>query len=303
VNLHQLAVFRAVVNTGSFSKAAEELQLAQSAVSYHIKALEGEIGAPLFSRVKTRVFLTEKGNRLNKHTGKIFQAVADAERELCDAPAGAELQFGLGVSSLSEQLPEYIKHLQEIRPGVRFQLSMGSTPRIIELLRAGSVNLGVISLPIQETDIHTITLFSEEEEMLVVTHPASPLAECHEISPPMLSGLPLILYNKSTTTRTSLDQFFEDAGIVPTVLMEVEREDTIMALVRSGLGATILPRCFLNSQHSDTSLRFLRLRNAYLRRQVGVAVPGNAARSGLVDLAIRLCQQHFRGAAAVPASG
>jgi DNA-binding transcriptional LysR family regulator len=298
MNLHQLAVFRAVVNAGSFSKAATELRLAQSAVSYHIKALEGEIGAPLFARVKTRVFLTEKGSRLREHTEKIFLAVADAERELCGSQDSAELHFGLGVSSLSEQLPAYVKHLQEIRPGVRFQLAMGSTPRIIELLRTGSVHLGVISLPVHESDIRTTTLFAEEEEMLVVTHPGSALAQASEIAPPMLAGLPLILYHKTTATRASLDHFFDEAGITPTVLMEAEREDTILALVRNGLGATILPRCLLSTQHLDSSLRFLRLRNAYLRRQVGIAVPGNRECSELVDLAVRLCKQHFHGAAA-----
>jgi DNA-binding transcriptional LysR family regulator len=122
--------------------------------------------------------------------------------------------------------------------------------------------------------------------------------EVSEISPPWLAGLPLILYNKTTATRASLDHFFDQAGITPTVLMEVDREDTILALVRSGLGATILPRCFLNTQHLDNSLRFLRLRNAYLRRQVGIAVTGNRECSELVDLAIRLCKQHFHGAIA-----
>jgi DNA-binding transcriptional LysR family regulator len=84
--------------------------------------------------------------------------------------------------------------------------------------------------------------------------------------------------------------------------MEVEREDTIMALVRSGLGATILPRCFLNTQHQDGGLRFLRLPNAYLRRQVGVAVHSNREPSGLVDLAVRLCREHFRGETTTVAS-
>jgi DNA-binding transcriptional LysR family regulator len=79
--------------------------------------------------------------------------------------------------------------------------------------------------------------------------------------------------------------------------MEVEREDTIMALVRSGLGATILPRCFLHTQQQDSSLRFLRLRDAYLRRQVGVAY-SNREQSELVDLAVRTCQQQFHGAEA-----
>jgi len=75
--------------------------------------------------------------------------------------------------------------------------------------------------------------------------------------------------------------------------MEVDREDTIMTLVRSGLGATILPRCVLSGRQDDDSLRFLRLRNAYLRRDVGVALLKDEIHLPLVDMAIELCRQHF----------
>jgi DNA-binding transcriptional LysR family regulator len=75
--------------------------------------------------------------------------------------------------------------------------------------------------------------------------------------------------------------------------MEVDREDTIMTLVRSGLGATILPRCALSGRRDDDSLRFLRLRNAYLRRDVGVALLKDEIHLPLVDMAMDLCRQHF----------
>jgi DNA-binding transcriptional LysR family regulator len=66
-----------------------------------------------------------------------------------------------------------------------------------------------------------------------------------------------------------------------------------MTLVRSGLGATILPRCVLSGRRDDDSLRFLRLRNAYLRRDVGVALLKDEIHLPLVDMAIELCRQHF----------
>jgi len=105
MNLHQLNVFKAIVEAGSFSKAALQMHIAQSAVSYHVKALETEIGDPLFLRVKTKVFLTEKGRKLRAHVDKIFQAVVEAQVDVCACArtTGGELHFGLGVSSLSNQ--------------------------------------------------------------------------------------------------------------------------------------------------------------------------------------------------------
>jgi DNA-binding transcriptional LysR family regulator len=302
MNLHQLNVFKAIVETGSFSRAALQLHIAQSAVSYHVKALEAEIGEPLFLRVKTKVFLTEKGRRLRDHVEIIFQAVVEAQVDLCARARtpGDELHFGLGVSSLSDQLPDFIRHVKALCPEVCFRVVMGSTPQVLELLRAKSVDLGIVSLPVQDTDIAIQPLFYEEEDMLVVISKTSPLATHQELRPDDLRELPLILYNRTTATRANLDNFFRQSAITPLVFMEVDREDTIMTLVRSGLGATILPRCVLSGRQDDDSLRFLRLRNAYLRRDVGVALLKDGRHLPLVDTAIELCVQHFHASHCAP---
>src|SRR5262249_24677220 len=148
-------------------------------------------------------------------------------------------------------------------------------------------------LPVEDADIATRPLFYEEEDMLVVVSSTSMQATQRELTPEDLRDLPLILYNRTTATRANLDYFFRQSGITPKVFMEVDREDTIMTLVRSGLGATILPRCVLSERRDDESLRFLRLRNAYLRRDVGVALLKDEVHSSLVDMAIELCRQHF----------
>jgi LysR family transcriptional regulator, cyn operon transcriptional activator len=294
MNLHQLNVFRAIVQTGSFSKAAEQQRIAQSAVSYHIKALETEIGRPLFLRGKGRASLTEKGLKLWEHVEKIFRAVDEAQRELCDpAPAeGGELHFGLGVSSLSDRLPAFARELRELCPGICFHMFMGSTPQIIGLLRANSLDLGIVTLPIPDADVLTTSLFHEEEEMLVAVARNHPLAGKRELRPEDLRDLPLILYHKNTATRAHLDIFFRDAALTPRIFMEVDREDAIMSLVRSGLGATILPRCVFGHSGHD-AIRLIRLRDAWLRREVGLAMLKASWRPKLVESAIALSRKHF----------
>jgi DNA-binding transcriptional LysR family regulator len=298
MNLHQLNVFRSIVETGSFSRAAAQLRIAQSAVSYHVKALEDEVGRPLFLRYKTRISLTEGGRKLWEHVDKIFLAVEEARRDVCAAPGASELHFGLGVSSLCDQLPGFAARLREKYPSVCFHVAMGSTPQIVSLLRANTLDLGVISLPVSEPEISTTPLFYEEEDMLVVLPSEHLLAGRTELSPHDLRGLPLVLYHKNTATRASLDGFFHDAGFTPLVFMEIDREDAILELVRSGLGVTILPRCVFGHRTRDERLRFVRLQNAYLRREVGVAVHNVSRRSELVSVAIAFCRQRFRGAIA-----
>jgi DNA-binding transcriptional LysR family regulator len=302
MNLHQLNVFRAIVETGSFSKAAAELSIAQSAVSYHIKLLETEVGDPLFLRVKTRVYLTETGKVLWEHVAKIFQAVGEAKNAIAEMGQGhaGELHFGLGVSSLSDQLPGFLKHLKEICRKVSFNVVMGSSPQILESIQANKLDLGIVSLPVESSDFVTEPLFYEEEEMVVITHKEIALERKSEVSPEELVGLPLILYNKSTATRSNLDQFFREADVAPFVFMEVDREETMISLVKSGLGAAILPRCVPALQEESESLHFVRLKNAYLRREVGVALLNSPTRPFLVEQALQVCRQHFQ--ASVPKS-
>jgi DNA-binding transcriptional LysR family regulator len=295
MNLHQLNVFRAIVETGSFSRAASHLHIAQSAVSYHVKALEQDIGKPLFLRYKTQVLLTEKGRRLKEHVDKIFDAVDGARLDLCGEASDdvRELHLGLGVSSLTDRLPLFAQQLRETCPKICFNVAIGSTPQIINLLKTKGLDLGVVSLPVVEAEVETIPLFYEEEQMVVVISTSHKLAQRDEITPDALDGLPLILYDKSTSTRRSLDKFFNEAGVEPTIFMEVNREDTILDLVRGSLGAAILPRCVFGRRFQDDQLSLPRLAGAYLRRDVGIVLTRSLHRLRIVDTAIELCKKHF----------
>jgi DNA-binding transcriptional LysR family regulator len=264
-------------------------------VSYHVKALEQEIGKPLFLRYKTQVLLTEKGRRLKEHVDKIFDAVDGARLDLCGDSSDdvRELHLGLGVSSLTDRLPVFAQQLRAACPKICFNVAIGSTPQIINLLKTKALDLGVVSLPVTEPEVETIPLFYEEEEMVVVISNDHSLAGRVELKPHDLEGLPLILYDKSTSTRGSLDKFFDEAGITPVIFMEVNREDTILDLVRGSLGAAILPRCLFGPRFQDPKLSFLRLVGAYLRRDVGIALMRSSHRLRIVDTAIGLCKKHF----------
>lgn len=295
MNLHQLNVFRAIVETGSFSKAASRLHIAQSAVSYHVKALEQDIGKPLFLRYKTQVLLTEKGRRLKEHVDKIFDAVDSARLDLCGDLSDdvRDLHLGLGVSSLTDRLPSLAQQLRETCPKICLNVAIGSTPQIINLLKTKALDLGVVSLPVNETDVETIPLFYEEEEMIVVISKGHKLAKREELTAQDLDGLPLVLYDKNTSTRRSLDKFFGEAGIAPTIFMEVNREDAILDLVRGSVGAAILPRCLFGHDFQDDKLALVRLAGAYLRRDVGIVLTRSVHRLRIVDTAIELCRRYF----------
>jgi DNA-binding transcriptional LysR family regulator len=257
--------------------------------------LEDEIGQPLFTRLKGRAQPTEKGHQLWKHAERIFATVAEAEREMrlpADSP-WSELHFGLGVSSLTAQLPSLLKHLREIYPAIMFHLVMGSTPQIVEHLRARRADMGIVSLPVFEDDVSTSPLFYEQGQMFVVVPAGHALAPRTEVTADLLDGLPLILYNKSTATRATLDKFFRDSGVEPYVFMEIDREDTIISMVKSVPGVTILPQCVLQKNFEENDLRCLPLRNAWLRREIGIAMLKGVEQSPVVDVALRLCRDHF----------
>ena len=117
MDLHQLRVFQAAINSGGFTRAGEQLHLSQSTVSQHIKLLEEELGCSLFLRVGKRVLVTEAGKTLLQYAERIFRDVKNAEmavREMNALKRGT-VRLGIGATTLTYRLPpilrDYIRRL------------------------------------------------------------------------------------------------------------------------------------------------------------------------------------------------
>src|SRR6185369_16650664 len=111
--------------------------------------------------------------------------------------------------------------------------------RSVQEIRGGRVDAGLLTLPVEESDL--ITVPTLREELLLVTMPSHPLARKRKIVPDDLSGQPFILFEPGSATRNVIDSFFVTEKIEPTIVMDTENVEIIKAMVKTGLGIAIVP--------------------------------------------------------------
>ena len=107
------------------------------------------------------------------------------------------------------------------------------------MLRSGAGDLGLVTLPVDATDLVSVPVL--QEELLLVTYPAHPLAKKRQIVPADLDKQPFILFETGSITRRLVDEFFTRERIEPDIVMETENVEIIKAMVRNGLGISIVP--------------------------------------------------------------
>jgi molybdate transport repressor ModE-like protein len=176
--LTALRVLRAIAERGSFTAAAAELGYSQSAVSRQIAALEREAGTPLFERHRTGVRLTGNGLILLRHARVVLDEIDAAERELEGAePDVHEVRLGAFISAGAVVLPRALRALRSQRPDIRVTTREGTTPALVRALRAGTLDLAVISSrpPHGAPDAELPALVTEaiDESGLVLAVPAA----------------------------------------------------------------------------------------------------------------------------------
>jgi LysR family cyn operon transcriptional activator len=294
MDLHQLRAFRAVVKSGGFTRAGEQLHLSQSTVSQHIKVLEEELGCPLFLRVGKRVLVTEAGTILLQYAERIFRELNNAEmavRELSALKRGT-VRLGVGPTTLTYRLPQVLVDYKRRFPNIELIVVAGTTEFLLEGLKSHSLDLAVVMSPASQPGLTIKPLGSEE--LVVVVSREHALARKTTIEPADLSSLRFILYGKNTAMQNLIERYFESAGVAPRIVMEVENNEAIKSLVRAGLGASILPLCSVANERSSGRLRVLRLKGVPLMRELGLAALDaetlpNAIRelASLVEAALR----------------
>jgi DNA-binding transcriptional LysR family regulator len=111
--------------------------------------------------------------------------------------------------------------------------------RSVQEIRAGRVDAGLLTLPVEESDLVTMPVL--REELLLVTPPSHPLARRRKVTPREIAGQPFILFELGSATRKVIDQFFATEKIEPKIVMDTENVDIIKAMVKTGLGIGIVP--------------------------------------------------------------
>jgi DNA-binding transcriptional LysR family regulator len=241
VDLRQLEILQAIAETGSFTASGRKLRVSQSAISRQVLLLEEELGEPLFLRVGRQVRMTPAAESLVQLGQRVFQDVRDTLGTITDHTRAlrGRLRLAGGMTVCLYVFPPLLKHLKRVHPELELRLTVATAGRSVDEIRAGRVDIGLLTLPVDESDL--ITVPTLREELLLVTMPSHPLARRRKIVPDDLSGQPFILFEPGSATRNVIDSFFVTEKIEPTVVMDTENVEIIKAMVKIGLGISIVP--------------------------------------------------------------
>lgn len=241
MELRQLAYFVAVAEAGHFTHAAEALHVAQPSLSQQIRALERELGTPLFERTSRRVRLTVAGESLLPYARRALAAVAEGRHALDEqsaAPAGP-VTLGTTPSAAAYLLPAWLAAFARAYPSVELRLRESGALALEADLDRGDLDLAVITLPSHHGGLHTTPLV--EEELLLGVAAGHPLAARTEVPLAECAAEPFILYREGYGLRDSVLRACAEAGFRPRVILDGGETETVLRLCAAGLGATLVP--------------------------------------------------------------
>jgi len=246
VELRQLQYFLNVAKRQHVTHAAEEMHVAQSAVSRQIRLLEEELGVDLFVPVGRNVQLTAAGKLFYAHVerilGELGKAVQEV-RELIDPEMG-EIRLGFPHSPGVSLIPTVVALFHKLHPNVKFTFSQGKYDVLIHDLLNNEIDLAIISpLPDNHPDLSGDVLLTER--LFAVVPQGHPLAGEAEIRLEMLKNEPFVLFKEGYSLRTIVMDACAKAGFKPHIGFEGEETDTIRGLVAAGIGVSLLPEMAL----------------------------------------------------------
>ena len=288
MDLRQLEIIRAIADTGSFTAAGEKLHVSQSAISRQILLLEEELGEPVFHRIGRRIRITPAGESLLQLSHRVFQDLQETVSTISekrDSLSGTIRLVG-GMTVCLYVFPTLLAEVRRVHPHLDLKVTVGSAERSIAMLRSGAGDLGMITLPVEATDLVSVPVL--QEELLLITYPAHPLAKKKSIAPADLDKQDFVLFETGSITRRLVEQFFAREGVNPEVIMETENVEIIKAMVRSGLGISIIPSQAAASDVKAGQLFRSRIAGHSLERQTGWLYPKMSRLPRTVSEVIRI---------------
>src|SRR4030095_10209123 len=252
--------------TGSFTAAGEKLHVSQSAISRQILILEDELGEPVFHRIGRRIRITAAGESLLQLSHRVFQDLQDTVATISDKRESLKGTIRLvgGMTVCLYVFPSLLAEVRRVHPHLEMKVTVGSAARSIAMLRSGAGDLGMITLPVEATDLVSVPVL--EEELLLITYPAHPLAKKKSIAPADLHKQDFVLFETGSITRRLVESFFAREGVDAEIIMETENVEIIKAMVRNGLGISIIP-----SQAAASDIRTGQLFCSRITGQIGRA--------------------------------
>ncbi|GLQ49222.1 LysR family transcriptional regulator [Dyella flava] len=276
MNLHHLAVFNAIAETGSISAAAQRLYISQPALSREIKDFEARLGVTLFERLPRGMRMTHAGEVLHEYAARLFDISRTAEaamREIADARMG-HLSIGASNTNGTYVLPQRLAVFRRANPGVRITMFVGNTEQISQGVADMRFTLGFIEGP-----LHVSGLVAEQfqkDELVPVVAAHHELLNKKRLLATDINGQPLLMREKGSGTRELITETLDANDVQQGSVMEFGNTEALKQAAMHGGGIAWLPRISISKELDEGSLEVLPIKRLMIQRPLSIIRRANA---------------------------
>jgi DNA-binding transcriptional LysR family regulator len=273
MELRQIRSFLSIAETLHFGRTAELIHLSQPALSLQIRALEEEVGVRLFERNRRKTTLTAAGFAFREDAAAALSQLEQAIRRARLAANGklGLLRIGFISTAGREIVPEIVRQFRESNPEVEFSLRNILTAEQVQMLERGSLDVGFLRLPLggpSQLDVVTV----HREPFVLVVPSSHKLAKRKRVRLSELAGQDFVMYERSCAPgfHDLIFGILRDAGIVPNISQTAGEIPTLISLVDSRMGITILPASAV--KHSVASVVGCEILDRTPMSEIGIAI-------------------------------
>ncbi|MEH7545955.1 MULTISPECIES: LysR family transcriptional regulator [Bacillaceae] len=241
MDFDQLFYFHTVAKYSSLTKASEELNLSQPALSRSILRLEEEIGVPLLERKSRGVVLNQYGKTFLSYANQVLSEMKEAKQKIHDMvdPNHGTISLAFIQTLGSSFVPDLISAFQKELPNIQFQLSQNISSKILQEIHVANIDIGFCSPLEPHNDLCSIPVLSEE--LFLIVPAAHRLAGTERVNLSEVADDPFIFFKPQTALHDLIENLCNEAGFHPRKVFEGYEERTVSDLVGANLGVAIVP--------------------------------------------------------------
>jgi DNA-binding transcriptional LysR family regulator len=264
----RLQVFHTVAKVLSFTKAAEQLQMTQPAVTFQVRQLEEHFATRLFDRTHNRITLTEAGRLVDGYATKILELYSEMERAVGEMTGDVSGHVVVGASTTIAEylLPSLLSEFSARFPELNISLKVSNTEGVVEMVDRNAIDLGIVEAPVGSGSLEVEVC--RMDELVVIVPPNHPLTAARSVSPVTLQDYPFVSREEGSGTREVFHDYLHEHGVHIEHInstLDLASPEAIKGAVEAGIGISVVSRTILDKELRLGSLAALPLNPVLMR--------------------------------------
>ncbi|MCA1621335.1 MAG: LysR family transcriptional regulator [Acidobacteria bacterium] len=294
MQIETLKIFCDLVETRSFSQAAERNFVTQSAVSQQVRGLESRFKRRLLERVRGRreLHLTQAGEAFFEASREVLTAYGRLEENMrqLSGTVGGTVRVATVYSVGLHELPPVVREFMGLYPRAKIDLEYSRTTRVVRDVLSGAVEVGVVAYPEKRRGLEVIPLGGDR--LVFICRPEHPLAKRKRLKAADLQGQNFVHFERDIPTRRTTDRILRAHGVTVQRAAEFDNIETIKRAVEVGLGVAVVPRPSVLDERRSGQLAVVPLAEPEWERAVGAVYRSDRALSTAARKFVELLQRH-----------